>query len=97
MRFKRLEEHEVESRVVCDFCNSEIFDGGWTVDEVVLEAKIGDVYPEGDFRRGEAFDCCRGCWTSKVRPALQALGGVCHEYDWLDGRLGTMPLDTRSP
>jgi len=95
MMFKKMvsrvvEEHEEESRTVCDFCGEDIVQKGYKFDEVQIEARLGNVWPEGDLRVAELFDCCPQCWRNKVCPALEALSGKrCGSYDMLDGRLAS--------
>jgi hypothetical protein len=99
MRFKKrvqAREYETEAYGVCDFCKTaKLGARGYECSEVTLKAEIGEVYPEQDCRDIEAFDCCPGCWKTKVRPALEALGGHCYEYDVDEGRIKTMPFDER--
>jgi hypothetical protein len=66
---------------------------GFEYSEVEIKASLGEIYPEGDFRDIEAFDCCPRCWIDKVRPALIALGGKLYTYKSDEGRLPSMPMD----
>lgn len=77
----------------CDFCGQEIdCRRGWDSTRVTIEALVGDMYPECDARTAEEFDCCAGCWTAKVVPALVAIGGRLYkrnadearEMPWVD-------------
>src|SRR5580700_6091053 len=82
MKFKKIEPARVAerveiSRVVCDFCKQEIPDDrAWEENEVEIVAKLGCVYPEGDQRERQEFDCCAGCWRTKIVLALEALAGA---------------------
>jgi hypothetical protein len=97
MKFKKIErskEYETHSRTICDFCQKETRSSDYyDASEVEIAATLGEIYPEGDSRQCEEFDCCPSCWTAKVRPALEALGGKVHVYRYEDGRTHTMPLD----
>lgn len=80
---EHVEEHWEEDKTLCDFCHRDVelvsgssFDGT----EITLEAKLGSIYPEGDYRQGWRVDCCSDCFDGKVRPAIEALGVKWHEY-----------------
>jgi hypothetical protein len=96
MKWKKLvpvKEHETTSREVCDLCGEELGCRSWDCSEVTIEARLGEIYPEGDFRTVETFDCCAKCWTDKVQPAIRALGATLYRYPYDSGRLKFMPLD----
>lgn len=96
MKWKKIveaKEYEAEAREVCDFCGVEIRQRAFERDEVTIEAKIGNIYPEGDFSKTELFDCCVKCWVNKVIPALQAIGGRVYSYESDEGRVKTMPFE----
>jgi hypothetical protein len=103
MMFKKtvartIEKHDEESRYECDFCGKDIVPADMDHSEVSLEARLGWISPEHDFRVAEVFDCCRTCWKEKVRPTLEKLSGKrCHEYHVADGRVDTetTPYDPR--
>jgi hypothetical protein len=95
MKWKRTERRETESRGTCDLCGGRL--NGHNDDEIELLATLGRVWPEGDCRRVEEFDCCSKCWADKVRPAIEALGGKVHRYQADEGRTHTMPYDPECP
>lgn len=82
MRYKinvpaHVEEREKHSRTTCDSCGQIVGYGyGYTMDEVELEARIGDVYPERDCRIVHEVDLCGNCFVKKVVPALATVGIV---------------------
>jgi len=83
MRFKTILPAHVEQRTVdagatCDLCHEDMAkdEGLYQGNEVELTAKIGEVYCESDNRTIYETDCCGACFTSKVVPALVAIGLV---------------------
>lgn len=79
MRYKKVEERTIEqivsSATTCDLCGGNA-EASWAydADEVTIEAKLGNVYPEGDQRRVHEIDVCAKCFVKKVKPAIEALG-----------------------
>jgi disulfide oxidoreductase YuzD len=50
-------------KVICDSCNQEIKNKDTYEDnEVKIYAKIGENYPEGDFRKIYITDICKDCF-----------------------------------
>lgn len=63
------------TKTVCDFCKKEMAPNQpYNETEVTIEARVGDVFPDGDLRDVTEFDCCIECWAKKVLPVLCALG-----------------------
>lgn len=94
------QDREAEGKTVCDLCGVTIREGGYYAPErVTIKAVTGDEpYPEsGDDRIAEEFDCCLGCWKTKVRPAIEALGAKCSVYEVDDGRLRGAPWEDAAP
>lgn len=77
------------SRILCDGCGrpTDADDGDYTRNEVEIEARIGDVYPEGDQRDIYEVDLCGPCFVSKVVPALAAVGITVRKRD-IEGPMG---------
>ncbi len=81
-------------RAYCDFCKEEIkSEYGYRDDEVEIQGKFGDVFPDGDHRETLYLDCCPSCFTRKVKPALEALGATWHrETDRSYGNTTSTPV-----
>ena len=93
MRFKRkvaahVEERVEDAGVSCDGCGIRVDKQPvYRDDEVTIEARIGDVYPEGDQRTVYELDLCGQCFLEKALPALRAAGLVPREHGaYEDGR-----------
>jgi hypothetical protein len=68
---------------LCDICGHEIK----TIrseDDVEIHCAIGNVWPEGDCRESTWIDCCVECFTTKVKPALEAIGAKFQSGDTED-------------
>ncbi len=79
---RRVTRIEYRSKVTCDFCGLEIKSNYGSNDEVTIEAKVGNVWPEGDNRDVAELDCCAKCFLEKVRPCIeQHLGVKFREHD----------------
>ena len=85
-----IEGRWVEGDTVCDSCGERRrprggrwgYDGGWGESEIEIEAKIGDVYPEGDFREGYRLDLCPRCFLTKLMPLIEReLGAKFTQFD----------------
>jgi len=87
MRYKKKEPAHIEERIVstktlCDGCGKPSDIGGaYEINEVTIEARLGDVYPEGDQRTVYDLDVCATCFKTKVIPALAAIGLRFRERD----------------
>jgi hypothetical protein len=81
-KLKHIEEQWVAGKTLCDFCHKQVASNalGTDFDEVQLGAKLGDIWPEGDFRTSYRIDVCGKCFMAKVKPAIEALGVKWHEY-----------------
>ncbi len=68
--------------VVCDICETRIKPcGGWDSSTVNVGARLGEVFPEGDFRTVYEVDICPKCFTDKVIPAVESLGCKFRQRD----------------
>jgi hypothetical protein len=66
---------QVLDHTTCDFCGQKLPSGEhFEYDEVTILRNKGERYPEYWTSEKTAFDCCAGCWESKVLPALRSLG-----------------------
>ncbi len=57
--------------IICDLCKNKIENENYDNDEVIVEARIGQVYPEGDFRDLYIIDVCSGCFLDKLQPLIE--------------------------
>jgi hypothetical protein len=88
MRYKKIitpKPYEAETRRTCDLCGVTLAKRSFDATAVTICAKIGNIYPEGDFRTTEEADACPGCWAKKIRPALEALGLQIRKFETEDG------------
>lgn len=81
MRFKKIikahvAERTAETRETCDGCGRDVdhADHSYREEVATIEARIGDVYPEGSHQTTYEVDVCGQCFLSKVVPALAAIG-----------------------
>lgn len=77
---------QVES-IHCDLCGAEDVNGNWgagnfSVDEVTIEAKSGNNFPEGGSGKILRCDVCPACFEDKVIPALESIGLKMNESEW---------------
>ncbi len=76
------EETVTETRrrrtTTCDFCGADLSAGQQRFErnEASIECWTGNVWPEGDSRERLNYDCCAGCFKSKIMPAIEAATGV---------------------
>lgn len=62
------------TRVTCDVCAAEIRSNGY--DDVEVNARIGEVFPESDCRTVHEIDCCAKCFIARVVPTLEREFGI---------------------
>ena len=88
-----VKKYKYISKTICDICKRDIDDvleDNYDRSTVAIGAKLGSVYPEGDFRTGYIIDCCSECFENKVMPLLIGeLNVEFREYDVEDS-----PLDS---
>lgn len=63
-------------KTICDICQKEVTtgyrDGHWhSLNETIIEAKIGDKFPECDCRTKYEIDICKDCFLDKLIPLLE--------------------------
>lgn len=75
---QRVTRIEYKCTTMCDICKQPIVGSSdpYRDEEVTIEAKIGNIFPEGDHRECVELDCCANCFTDKVRPLLERELGV---------------------
>jgi hypothetical protein len=84
--FKRIPRHvaeyEQELYTMCDLCGKKTNGAPYERNEVTIEARIGDVYPEdeGDVREEAIADFCATCFRDRVQPALNVIGVRFREF-----------------
>lgn len=83
MKYRRKVMREgFDYRTLCDYCGLDLSARGdwYRRDEVTIEARLGEVYDEGDHRTVYEIDCCAACFIAKVKPAVEALGVKFREH-----------------
>lgn len=75
---------EVVDKIVCDMCGEVIEECFGEIDKVYVKHTTGYSYPDGGNLTKTMFDICPTCFTSKVRPWLEAQGAKPRdeEVDW---------------
>ncbi len=75
-------EYTAIDTLVCDICkdkaerpdNDWAGNSGFRKNKVTVKWVAGNIYPEGDFSKTEAFDICPDCWTDKLVPWMATFG-----------------------
>lgn len=99
MRFKReiqahIETRFQDSRTMCDGCGKECCgEDNYDTPEITIGARLGSIYPEGSSRDVHEVDVCQSCFTTRIVPALAALGFVFRVRDEDDYRDDGRVLD----
>ncbi len=82
MRYKikvpaHIEEKVICSKTTCDGCCKNIDNNNcYEVNDVTIEARIGDTFPECDSSSLYELDCCGECFLNKIIPALKKIGFI---------------------
>jgi hypothetical protein len=73
---RHVEEYVQELYTTCDVCGKKTNGAPYQRDEITIDARIGDVYPEdeGDTRSVTLADFCATCFEERVKPALAGIG-----------------------
>ena len=74
---------EVLESITCDLCPATTTDPeNWVIekglyhrDEVIVQGKRGDVYPESGYLQWVILDLCPTCFRDKLIPWFHSLGG----------------------
>jgi hypothetical protein len=79
---RHVEEYAQELYTMCDLCGKKTDSAPYERNEVTIEARVGDVYPEveGDVREVSIADFCGPCFRERVKPALVAIGVRFREF-----------------
>jgi len=80
---KHVENKEVVEDIICDLCGQSVHkcEDSWDSNNIKIEAAIGSIYPEGDFRQLYITDVCGNCFLNKVKPTLEQIGIKFRELD----------------
>lgn len=73
---------EVVDFITCDLCGKRITTEGFEVDEVNVEHRTGENYPEGGSGEQVEFDLCGKCFDEKLTPWLRTQGAEPRETEW---------------
>lgn len=75
-------------KVICDVCGAETGgDSNWAksnyykFDEVTIERRYGERYPEGSSTTEQEYDICPECFEQKIVPFLKGLGAEIQEKE----------------
>lgn len=80
-------ERRVLAGVTCDICGRKATSDDWSeesygVDEIRIERRHGQQFPEGDFTVLSSFDLCPDCWENKLLPWMQEQGATPSDVDY---------------
>jgi hypothetical protein len=78
---KTVKEYQQDQGRFCDVCGKQIGDNSWDRTEIMIEAKIGDSYPEGDFREVQRLDLCPAHWVEAKNILENALNVKFRVWD----------------
>lgn len=70
-REAHVEQKEYVDKIICDICERECKNGNWEINEIKIQANIGEVYPEADCRTFYIIDCCKNCFLEKLKPLVE--------------------------
>jgi hypothetical protein len=66
-------EVEVIDKYTCDICECDMTDKEpYNSTETTIEAKIGNFFPEGDFRKKYSIDVCGNCFEDRIIPLIES-------------------------
>lgn len=71
-------------KTTCDICRRKIENEYCSVEEVKVELKTGNVYPDGGSGENIEFDICKNCFEEKLIPWFKEQGAEPQvtEWDW---------------
>ena len=73
----------VVDKTVCDLCKMEIpNEGRFVVDEVTVQYKTGNSYPEGGSGETLSVDLCPRCFEERLIPWLESQGAKPETIEW---------------
>ncbi len=75
---KKTEKSNVVDKIICDICKEDVDShrGSWESNEIIIGAKLGDVYPGFDGRNVSLIDCCAKCFKGKIQPLIEKTFGI---------------------
>ena len=73
---------EVQDFISCDLCKDKIITNTFKADNVDIQCKTGDVYPEGGMGSTIEVDMCCSCFRKKLIPWLESQGAEPLETEW---------------
>lgn len=74
---------EVVEKTICDLCKQPIGrPRGYEVDEIRINRKTGNSYPEAGWGENARIDMCGSCWETKFIPWLQTMAASPDVTDW---------------
>lgn len=72
---------KVHYKTTCELCGKVIRKEAYSIDEVEIKYRKGEIYPEGGFWNDITVDICLTCFTEKLVPWLESQGATfSNEY-----------------
>jgi len=72
---KHVAEYQQELYRSCDGCGEDCRGkGSWDYNEIALEARVGQNYPECFVGENFRLDVCEKCFTCVIKPLLESRG-----------------------
>lgn len=83
----------VVDKEICDICDQEIEEYGCQQNDIKIQARIGDNYPECDTREFYRLDCCAKCFHKVMSVLNKELGatftqGHSDQFDYNGDEVG---------
>ncbi len=73
---------DVVEFITCDLCGEKIATHIYEVDEVIVNHRYGESYPEAGFGKETNVDLCGQCFEEKLIPWLRSQGVKPNEEYW---------------
>ena len=75
---------EYLSKITCDLCGKNMFSlgSGYSIEEVTIDYKTGEQYPEGGSGKECKIDMCGDCFETKFTEWLMGQGVKIKYTDW---------------
>lgn len=73
---------QVLEKTICDLCNTAIKRASFHIDEVTVQYRTGERYPECGSGELEEVDLCGICFKTKLKPWLESQGCELITTEW---------------
>ena len=74
--------NQVLEKTTCDLCGSSIVQERFSEEQVLVQYKTGDSYPEIGSGEVTGVDICPSCFKEKITPWLESQGCSLHTVEW---------------